>query len=174
MSIQTKFHDERSLKSIGTYWGTDTLATPSNAVASSWWKDPVDRRRAKWRQPSQTFFTIPPPPPSPTSVFSSRRVLYFLTGARFFSKVRNLFSFLLLLLLLLLLSGQCPNPGPKAYPCGVCSRNVGKSGPILCTLCTKWVHPRCSGLPVGRGVGWSINLDLPAGSFQHAPAVNGS
>jgi hypothetical protein len=31
------------------------------------------------------------------------------------------------------------------WPCGVCRKGVGKNS-ILCTVCKKWVHQRCSGL----------------------------
>ena len=37
------------------------------------------------------------------------------------------------------------NPGPAAYPCGKCGRNVGSSS-VLCQLCKKWHHSRCAGL----------------------------
>ena len=66
------------------------------------------------------------------------------------------FPTFLSLTLLLLLSGQCPNPGPRArapaggkplvpqYPCAVCHREV-RSG-YLCRMRDHWVHMGCSGL----------------------------
>ena len=38
-----------------------------------------------------------------------------------------------------------PNKKPGDYPCGVCDENVGRNS-ILCSVCTKWVHKRCSGI----------------------------
>ena len=37
------------------------------------------------------------------------------------------------------------------YPCGVCGGGV-RDNSILCTLCDKWCHKRCSGLASLRGV----------------------
>ena len=31
------------------------------------------------------------------------------------------------------------------YPCGVCRKGVGVNS-VYCTLCSQWVHKRCSGL----------------------------
>ena len=40
-----------------------------------------------------------------------------------------------------------PNPGPSRYPCSVCFKNITSQGTsYLCTRCSHWVHPRCSGL----------------------------
>ena len=52
------------------------------------------------------------------------------------------------LLLLLALAGDVhPNPGPSRYPCSVCFKNVTCQGTsYLCTICSHWVHSRCSGL----------------------------
>ena len=35
--------------------------------------------------------------------------------------------------------------GHVKYPCSVCSKGVG-SNSILCGICKKWVHKRCSGI----------------------------
>ena len=55
-----------------------------------------------------------------------------------------------LVALILLLSGQCPNPGPVAHPCGVCgistTGNTQTRITYLCTGCQMWIHSRCSGL----------------------------
>src|SRR6201993_4290940 len=40
-------------------------------------------------------------------------------------------------------SGQVEESGK--HPCGVCKRGVG-SNSILCGICGKWVHRKCSGL----------------------------
>ena len=43
-----------------------------------------------------------------------------------------------------------PNPGP-IFPCSVCAGNVtwwGKS--MQCCTCSKWVHLRCSQLPLSK------------------------
>ena len=38
-------------------------------------------------------------------------------------------------------------PGPPRYPCSVCFKNVTSQGTsYLCTICSHWVHSRCSGL----------------------------
>ena len=52
------------------------------------------------------------------------------------------------LLLLLALAGDVhPNPVPSRYPCSVCFKNVTSQGTsYLCTICSHWVHSRCSGL----------------------------
>ena len=52
------------------------------------------------------------------------------------------------LLLLLALAGDVhPNPGPSRYPCSVCFKNITSQGTsYLCTICSHWVHSRCSGL----------------------------
>ena len=56
-----------------------------------------------------------------------------------------------LIALLLLLSGQCPNPGPLSWPCGVCNRNVSWLGVSFeCTSCLKWVHRACCSLRTRR------------------------
>ena len=52
--------------------------------------------------------------------------------------------------LLLLLSGQCPNPGPQSYPCGVCDRNVSRGMSFHCSSCLRWVHRACCGLRTKR------------------------
>ena len=49
-------------------------------------------------------------------------------------------------LLLLLLSGQCPNPGPVAYPCPICRLPYSGRGAYRCSLCEGWVHRGCSDL----------------------------
>ena len=36
----------------------------------------------------------------------------------------------------------------KVDPCGVCDKRV-KTNSILCVLCNKWVHKRCSGVKGG-------------------------
>jgi hypothetical protein len=38
-----------------------------------------------------------------------------------------------------------------AWPCGCCGRGVGVNS-VLCTVCDKWCHQRCSGLRILRGV----------------------
>ena len=52
------------------------------------------------------------------------------------------------LLLLLALAGDMhPNPGPPRYTCSVCFKNVTSQGTsYLCTICSYWLHSRCSGL----------------------------
>jgi len=42
-------------------------------------------------------------------------------------------------------SGQVENSGK--WPCGVCRKGVGRNS-IVCTVCKKWVHKRCSGIAV--------------------------
>ena len=69
--------------------------------------------------------------------------------------------------LLLLLSGQCPNPGPVAYPCPVCHRHYSGRGAYLCSLCKGWVHFKCSGLP--RQADWHSNWGCPACSPPPPP-----
>ena len=70
----------------------------------------------------------------------------------------------LLILLLLLMSGNVhPNPGP-IFPCSVCAGNVtwrGKS--VQCCTCSKWVHLRCSQLPLSnfRALGSSHSWSCP-------------
>ena len=71
---------------------------------------------------------------------------------------------LLLILLLLLMSGNVhPSPGP-IFPCSVCAGNVtwrGKS--VQCCACSKWVHLRCSQLPLSnfRALGSSHSWSFP-------------
>ena len=40
-------------------------------------------------------------------------------------------------------SGQVEDSGK--YPCGVCHKGVGRNS-ILCVLCKKWIHKKCSGI----------------------------
>ena len=35
------------------------------------------------------------------------------------------------------------------FPCGVCSKGVGRNS-IRCPTCAKWVHQRCTNIPVLR------------------------
>ena len=70
---------------------------------------------------------------------------------------------LLILLLLLMSSNVHPNPGP-IFPCSVCAGNVtwwGKS--VLCCICSKWVHLRCSQLSLSqfRALGSSHSWSCP-------------
>ena len=52
-----------------------------------------------------------------------------------------------LLLLLALAVDVHPNPGPSRYPCSVCFKNVTSQGTsYMCTICSHWVHSRCTGL----------------------------
>ena len=67
----------------------------------------------------------------------------------------------LLILLLLLMSGNVhPNPGP-IFPCSVCGDLAGKS--VQCCTCSKWVHLRCSQLPLPnfRALGSSHSWSCP-------------
>ena len=55
----------------------------------------------------------------------------------------------LFILLLLLMSGNVHlNPGP-IFPCSMCAGNViWRSKSVQCCTCSKWVHLRCSLLPL--------------------------
>ena len=70
---------------------------------------------------------------------------------------------LLILLLLLMSDNVHPNPG-SIFPCFVCAGNVtwrGKS--VQCCACSKWVHLRCSQLPLSkfRALGSSHSWSCP-------------
>lgn len=43
---------------------------------------------------------------------------------------------------------QGPTHTSVKYPCGVCFKGVGANS-ILCTMCNRWVHKRCSGVNGG-------------------------
>ena len=96
-------------------------------------------------------------------------------AAHCFFKIGRLFSLFLfscpslallrlLILLLLVMSGNVyPNSCP-IFPCSVCAGNVpcrGKS--VQCCACSKWVHLRCSQLPLSkfRALGSSHSWSCP-------------
>ena len=130
-----------------------------STAASTWWCGPRPRlsRNGCWpsrgsqlpRGTQLHFFAMLP--------LNNRRM-----AAHSFLKIGRLFSLFLyscpslallrlLILLLLLMSGNIhPNPGP-IFPCSVCALNMtwkGKS--VQCCACHKWVHLRCSQLPLSK------------------------
>ena len=107
-------------------------------------------------------------------------------AAHCFFKIGRLFSLFLfscpslallclLIFLLLVMSGNVhPNSGP-IFPCSVCAGNVpcrGKS--VQCCTCSKWVHLRCSQLPLSkfRALGSSHFWSCPP-LLQHSDSLLG-
>ena len=74
-----------------------------------------------------------------------------------------------------------PNPVPSRYPCSFCFKNVTSQGTsYLCTRCSQWVHPRCSGLrnaaDYRKANGWICTACMtspqPPPSPAHTPTMS--
>ena len=63
-------------------------------------------------------------------------------------------------------------PAGGKWPCGVCGRSVGISS-ILCTLCGRWVHRKCSGV-AGSLVTAAPNFQCTACKNPQPPALTSS
>ena len=69
-----------------------------------------------------------------------------------------------------------PNPGPTAkYPCPVCARYVTSPGVnYRCTICTGWVHAKCSGLlnaeQYRRNKDWTCDSCSASKTHQSTPS----
>ena len=79
-----------------------------------------------------------------------------------------------------------PNPEPSRYPCSVYFENITSQGTsYLCTICSYWVHSRCSGLrnatDYRKANGWictacmtppQVRAPSPPSSPAHTPTMS--